>query len=152
MRERARLRLVVRTPRGDLVDAPVDAVRLPTETGQVGLRPGAEALRLAVEPGLVLVRSEGGPRLVATAGGLLEVEPARLTLYTPFAAVGDTAAALQDALDAALADPEGELAARLRLAGLEPSAAGAPGRRSVEQRILRELGRPGADLGGDGGR
>ena len=52
------LKLMVRTPREVVVELRVSSIRVPTETGQVGVRPRAEPLVLAVEPGLVLVRRE----------------------------------------------------------------------------------------------
>lgn len=138
MPRQACLHFQVLTPRAAAFEGDIDGARVPTETGQVGLRPGGEALVLAVEPGLVALRAGGRTQLVATAGGLLESGPWQVTLYTPFAAVGDTAPALEAALDAALTDPDSELAARQRLGELE-------------QAILREVsGRtpPGASAGG----
>ncbi len=52
------LKLVVRTPREVVLERGVSSLRVPTETGQVGVRSGAEPRGLAVEPGLVLVGNE----------------------------------------------------------------------------------------------
>ena len=140
MPEQERLRFCVLTPRAAAVDRPVDGARVPTETGQVGLRPRGEPLLLAVEAGLVVLRDADGIALVATAGGLLESDGVTATLYTPFAATGATAEEVEAALDAALADPESELAARQRL-------------EELEQHILQELGHgpPAAPGGHHGG-
>jgi F0F1-type ATP synthase epsilon subunit len=120
------LRFVLRTPHTVVLDEPVRAVRVPTETGQVGLRPGGEPILLAVEPGLVLLRGAVGLRFVATAGGLLESGRERCTLYTPVAALGASDDEVLAALDRLLAAPDAELAARRQLGELE-------------QRIVQEL-------------
>ena len=51
-----KLKLIVRTPREVILETEVSSVRLPTETGQVGIRRQVEPMVLAVEPGLVLIR------------------------------------------------------------------------------------------------
>lgn len=114
-----RLRFAIRTPRGVVLDERLLSARVPAETGQVGLRPREEPLLLGVEPGLVVLRTEGGLRFAATAGGLLESDRERAVLYTPFAASGDTGEGVLAALDRALATPDRELAARRRIAELE---------------------------------
>lgn len=124
----AELALTVRTPHGVVVEAQVFAARVPTETGQVGLRPRGEPLVLAVVPGLVVLRTAAGTGFVATGGGLLESSARSAVLYTPFAAQGDTAARVMDALAATFSAPDSELAARRRLDELE-------------QRIVQELRR-----------
>jgi len=123
------LRMVIRTPHQTILDAPVRAARVPTETGQVGLRPRGEPMVLVVEPGLVVLRTDAGVRFAATAGGLLEHDRASCTLHSPFAVLGADEAEVLGALDRALATPDRELAARRRLGELE-------------QRIVRELGEP----------
>ncbi|MFO0749627.1 MAG: hypothetical protein U1F43_28750 [Myxococcota bacterium] len=120
-------RLVVRvwTPHEAILSEPARSLRVPTETGQVGLRPRGEALVLVVEPGLVVLATDTGPRYVASAGGLLESDGATCTLYTPFAAAGAADEVLA-ALERRLATPDSELAARRALGELE-------------QRIVHEL-------------
>jgi F0F1-type ATP synthase epsilon subunit len=120
------LRMVIRTPRGAVFDAPVRSVRLPTESGQVGLRARQEPLVLAVEPGLLVLHMDAGTHFAATAGGLLEAAREQSNLYTPFAVVGAAGGEVLDALDRALATPDTELAARRRLD-------------EIERRILRQL-------------
>jgi len=131
--------LAIRTPHATVFEDRVRAVRVPTESGQVGLRPRGEPIVLAVEPGLVVMRLADGMRFAATAGGLLESDRKRCTLYTPVAALGDSEAAMLDALERMLSTPGGELVARRQLAELE-------------QRIVRELRRrppSGLARGGD---
>ncbi|HSB20579.1 MAG TPA: hypothetical protein VLD85_11265 [Anaeromyxobacteraceae bacterium] len=113
----ATLRAMVRTPHEVVLDLNVRSARFPTETGQVGVRPRGEPLVLAVEAGLILFRAEG-TRLAASAGGLLESDRERCTLYTPFAVVGTEEEVLA-ALDRALATPDSELAARRSVGELE---------------------------------
>lgn len=115
----------LRTPHEVVFDEAVDAVRLNTETGQAGLRPGGESLLSVVEPGLILVRQAETTRFAVSAGGLVEFDGQRCSLYTPFAAVGgerDVLAALERIQTA----PDSELVARQQLGELE-------------QRIVREL-------------
>lgn len=96
------LQVVVRTPQAVVFDEGVASLRIPTSTGQVGLRPRSEPAALVVEPGLVLATGPSGRRFVATAGGLLHCDGNRAVLLTPVAVIGDSAdsvrAALQDAL------------------------------------------------------
>jgi F0F1-type ATP synthase epsilon subunit len=120
------LRLVLRTPHEVVFDEAVRGARVPTQTGQVGLRPRGEPLVLVVEPGLVLLHDDGIDRFAATAGGLLESGRERCTLYTPAAVVGPSGDEVLEALDRLLSAPDRELAARRQLVELE-------------QRILQEL-------------
>ncbi|MCA9712017.1 MAG: hypothetical protein KDK70_39645 [Myxococcales bacterium] len=119
MAEAATLTMPIRTPYEVVLDRPVRAARVPTASGQVGLRPRAEPLLLAVEPGLVLVHTDAGPAFAAAAGGLLEGDRERAELLTPFAVVGEQADEVLAALDRALTTPDSELAARRRLGELE---------------------------------
>ncbi len=121
-----RLHLLIRTPHETVLDAQVSAARIPTETGQVGLRPSEEPLVLVVEPGLVILRMDGGLRFAATAGGLLESDRERSVLYTPFAVLGAVDTEVLASLVRALATPDSELSARRQLGELE-------------QRIVQEL-------------
>jgi F0F1-type ATP synthase epsilon subunit len=111
--------LVIRTPHSVTVDAEIRSARVPTESGLVGLRPRTEPFVSAVEPGLVVMRQDGGRRFAATSGGLIEVARERATVYTPFAVAGDSAEEVLAALDRALQAPQGELALRRQLADLE---------------------------------
>jgi F0F1-type ATP synthase epsilon subunit len=127
------LRLIVRTPREVVLDASASSLRVPAETGQVGLRPKAEPLVLTVEPGLVLVRGPAGLQFLGTAGGLLRCDGITATLLTPLAVVGDSQQQVLERLDAALAQPNEELEARATLGRLQRS-------------LLRELRGPRSGL------
>lgn len=127
------LHVVVRTPREVVADLEVQSLRVPTDTGQVGVRPRAEAAVTAVEPGLVLARVGDRMRVIGTAGGLLRVSSSEAVLLTPVAVLGDDAAAVVAAVDEALAGPEGERELRQAIERLEAG-------------LLREA------RGGDGGQ
>jgi F0F1-type ATP synthase epsilon subunit len=135
-----RLRLTIRSPRSVVLDENVRSARVPTGTGQVGLRPREEPLLLAVEPGLIVYWVDDTPSFAATAGGLFESDRERAVLYTPFAVVGTREDEVLAALDATLSTPDSELTARRRLGELE-------------ERILHELrhGPHIARTGQDGG-
>jgi len=105
------LHVIVRTPREVVVELDVDSLRVPTDSGQLGIRRRAEATVAAIEPGLVLGRAGAQQHFIATAGGLLHMTGLEVVLLTPIAVVGDDAAAVVAAVDAALAKaaPEREL-------------------------------------------
>lgn len=113
------LRLVVRTPQGAVFDQGVRSLRVPTDTGQVGLRPRSEAAALVVEPGLVLARTAAGLRFLATAGGLLRCDGEGVVLLTPLAVVGESAESVAVELEDALGGPRGDLELRAVLERLE---------------------------------
>jgi F0F1-type ATP synthase epsilon subunit len=133
------LRLVVRTPQGSVFDGPVTSLRVPSDTGQVGLRPRSEAAALVVEPGLVLADGPDGLRLLATAGGLLRCDGRQVSVLTPLAIAGRSAESVRDELQAALRAPRAELELRSALQRLESG-------------ILHELRRGAAavERGGEG--
>lgn len=114
-----RLHFVLRTPHEVVVDDHLRAARVPTETGQVGLRPGQEPFVAAIAPGLCLLRDGDRLRFAATARGLLEAGRDGAVLYTPFAVAGDRGEDVLAALDRALAAPESELVVRRRMGELE---------------------------------
>jgi len=113
------LRLVVRTPQGCVFDGRVTSLRVPSDTGQVGLRPRSEPAVLVVEPGLALAAATGGLQFVATAGGLLRCDGAQAVLVTPLAVTGESAAAVRDELEQALDAPNADLELRSVLQRLE---------------------------------
>jgi len=115
----AALRLLVRTPQGDRLDARVTSLRVPCDSGQVGLRPRAEAAALVVEPGLVLAKTATGPRFVATAGGLLRCDGEEAVLLTPLAVVGESAETVIGELERALETPSPDRELRSALQRLE---------------------------------
>ena len=133
--EPPRLRLVVRTPRVTIVEIDVLSLRVPTESGHVGIRPGGEATVTAVEPGLGIARTRQGVVFLGTAGGLLSSDARAAVLATPLAFAGDDPAAVLRAIEAALAAPDPELELRRAIERLEVG-------------MLRELRAPSAGYAG----
>jgi F0F1-type ATP synthase epsilon subunit len=113
------LTLRVRTPRGIAFEASVRSLRVPTDSGQVGLRPRSEAASLGVVPGIILVREIDAERYLASAGGLLRCDGREALLLTPVAVAAESAAAVRDALDAALSGARADLEVRRLLERLE---------------------------------
>ncbi len=113
------LRLVVRTPQGVAFEASLRSLRVPADTGQVGLRPRTEPGAMAVEPGLALADEDGVLHFIATAGGLLRWDGAEAVLLTPVAVSGESAAAVRQELERALAASGVDLQLRTALQRLE---------------------------------
>ena len=113
------LRLLVRTPQGSVFDDAVNSLRVPTDTGQVGLRPCSESTALVVEPGLALASRANRPLFIATAGGLLRCNGKEVVLLTPLAVVGESAASVRTALSDALGSPSSDLELRAVLQQLQ---------------------------------
>lgn len=113
------LHLTVRTPHAVVLEAGLHSLRVPTESGQVGLRPQAEGSLLVVEPGLVVANRDTGPRFLATAGGLLRHQGTEATLFTPIAVMGDGADEVLQAMERAQAEPDEDREVRRQLGRLE---------------------------------
>ena len=113
------IRFIVRTPREVVYDVVAEAVRVPTPTGHVGIRPRTEPLALAVDPGLVLVRTKRQVIFVGSAGGLLSADGTEVTLFTPLAVAGTDPTTIQAVVDRTLAEPGSEMAIRAKLGKLE---------------------------------
>ena len=113
------LRLIVRTPHAVVIDEAFDAIRVPTESGQVGLERGSEPAVLVFEAGVMLLRRGAAVRFLATAGGLLRGSRGEIEAFTPIALLGENAADLRARLDQALEAPSEENALRRELGRLE---------------------------------
>ncbi|WNG23199.1 hypothetical protein F0U62_03465 [Cystobacter fuscus] len=113
------LHLTVRTPHAVVWEAGLESLRVPTGSGQVGLRPRAEGSLLVVEPGLVVAHQGGGEHFLATAGGLLRHRGTHATLFTPVAVVGGSAAEVLQEMERARAEPDEEREVRRQLGRLE---------------------------------
>ncbi len=124
--DRQGLQFVIRTPAATVVDLNVSSLRVPTRSGQVGLRPHGEPTVLAVEAGLILLRLERTYRYAGTAGGLLHASRFAASLLTPLAVVGDGLESVSRQLDRLLSESIEEMQVR-RLLG------------RLETRIVREL-------------
>ena len=115
------LKLIVRTPRGAVVEAEAHSIRVLTETGQVGLRPRMEAVILTVEPGLVLVHREDSFLFVGTAGGLLKCDGKLATLLTPLAVAAENQESVMRELQQQLSEPREELEVRNTINNIQSS-------------------------------
>jgi F0F1-type ATP synthase epsilon subunit len=113
------LRLRVRTPQQVVLDASVTSLRIPADTGQVGLRPRSEPAAFVVEPGLVLADGPDGLVFLASAGGLLRCDGREAVLLTPFAVIGASADSVRAALERVLGAPRADLELRAALQRLE---------------------------------
>lgn len=113
------LHFVLRTPRDIVLESDVVSLRVPTETGQVGLRPRCEPNVLAVEPGLIVIRLGAATRFAGTAGGLLHCDGKTASILTPVAVVGDELATVLEELDRTLSAPNAEQEVRAILKRLE---------------------------------
>ncbi len=123
MVETRELQLIIRTPHEVILETSLRSVRVPTETGHVGLRPRTESTVLAVEAGVV--HASGGAEgsaieiFIGTAGGLLMCDRNTATLLTPLAVVGDNERIIVEQLDELMQRPSSELQARTALSKLE---------------------------------
>jgi len=113
------LKLVVRTPQEVVAEFAARSLRVPADTGQVGLRPRCEPTVLAVEPGLAIARTEVGARFFATAGGLLRCDGHRVVVLTPVAVCGRDPEEVRARLTDALAAPSADLELRRAIERLE---------------------------------
>ncbi len=114
------LKIVVRTPHETVLETEARALRVRTETGQVGLRPQVEGQVLAIEAGVALVRqADGSETFIGNAGGLLLCDGETATLLTPLAVVGKDEEAIAAELDRVLTLPSSEMEARSMLTRLE---------------------------------
>jgi F0F1-type ATP synthase epsilon subunit len=115
--------LMIRTPHEVALESAVRSVRVPTETGHVGLRPRTEPCVIAVEPGILNARLVGDDAtsevFVGTAGGLLMCDRNTVTLFTPLAVVGDNETALVQQLDDLMRRPNSEMETRSAFSKLE---------------------------------
>lgn len=132
------LQLVIRTPYEVVLGLNVSSLRVPAETGQVGIRPHIEPLVIAVEPGLVLIRQAETLRFVGTAGGLLRCDGVRASLLTPLTVTGHSEEEVLSALEDILAAPHVELEVRATLGRLQSSILYELRQRAKER--IRQLG------------
>jgi F0F1-type ATP synthase epsilon subunit len=119
MMARDLLHVIIRTPRETVLETECHSIRVPTQTGQVGLRPRSEASVLAVEAGLILLSQPQGTRYAGTAGGLLRNHGNEVSLLTPLAVSGDDVESVSRQLDQLLSVPSEEMEVRQALGRLE---------------------------------
>lgn len=113
------LNVTIRTPRESIVEEQFSSMRVPTGTGQVGLRSRCEPTVLAVEPGLILLRKNGTLRYAGSSGGLLHTDGINAVLLTPLAVIGDDVQSVLSQLDDLLSTSTEEVELRAKLGRLE---------------------------------
>ncbi len=116
---RSELPFVIRTPREIILESDILSLRVPTHTGQVGLRPRSEPTVMPVEAGLIVMRLPRGIMYAGTAGGLLHIDGVAASLLTPLAVVGDDIESVSRDLEAMLSAPSEEMEVRRSLGRLE---------------------------------
>jgi len=84
-----------------IYDGPADFVALPGESGELGVFPGHTPLITRIRPGAVRIKVPGQSEeeFVFVAGGILEIQPNRVTVLADTAIRGkdlDEARALED--------------------------------------------------------
>jgi F0F1-type ATP synthase epsilon subunit len=115
----ATLELVIRTPQEVVAEIEAHSLRVPADTGQVGLRPRCEPAVLAMEPGLAIARTRAGAHFFATTGGLLRCDGRRVVVLTPVAVSGRDPQEVRARLEDALAVPRADLELRRVIERLE---------------------------------
>ena len=117
--KREPLHVIIRTPSETVLEIDCNSIRVPTQSGQVGLRPGSEASVLAVEAGLIVIKHQQGTQYAGTAGGLLRNQGSQIRLLTPLAVSGNDVESVSQQLDVLLAAPSEEMEVRQALGRLE---------------------------------
>ena len=115
------LHVTIRAPRELIWEGAVPSLRVPTETGQVGLRFHCEPMVLAIEAGLVLAKDGELLTFIGTAGGLLTTDGQDVTIATPMAVVGKDRQEVMAALESALRVSDEETEARQLFSRLQES-------------------------------
>lgn len=113
------MKTTIRTPSETVFEGDVISLRVPTHTGLVGLRPRAEPSVLAVEAGLIILKTERGTKYAGTAGGLLHTNRQMSSLLTPLAYIGNDVESVSRQLDLLLATPSEEMDVRHTLTRLQ---------------------------------
>jgi F0F1-type ATP synthase epsilon subunit len=131
--------VVVRSPETVVFDKEVDALRVPTETGQVGIRHGAEPIVFIVEAGLLLARIGATTHFIGCAGGILDSTREQVNILTPFAIVHTSADTVLKELNERMTTPDAELIARRHLGELEMRIASELRRRAQSSANVGEL-------------
>ena len=116
---KSKLLFVIRTPRETIIESELASLRVPTSTGQVGLRPRSEPTVLPIEAGLIVMRLGDRVLYAGTAGGLLHSDGATASLLTPLAVTGEDVESVSRELETLLSAPSQEMEVRRSLALLE---------------------------------
>jgi len=88
------LRLEIVTPEKRVIDADVDAVTVPTASGEVGILPAHAPLVSALKPGVLAYSIKGSNERLAVSGGFVEVNNDRVAVLVDSAESADEIDAL----------------------------------------------------------
>jgi F-type H+-transporting ATPase subunit epsilon len=125
------LKLEVVTPERRVVDSEVDAVTLPTSSGEAGILPHHAPLISAISPGVMVYTAKGVSEKMAVSSGFVEVNGDKVSVLV------DTAESSAEIdVDAARADREAAEKA-VAAAGLVPAEEAANWREAVEHAAAR---------------
>jgi F-type H+-transporting ATPase subunit epsilon len=102
------LRLEIVTPTEIAFSADVEMVTLPAVEGQMGVYPAHVRVITRIEPGEIIVQSNGRDRFLAVGEGLVEVTPTNVSIVT------DMAIAAENIDEAQAEEARARAAARLR--------------------------------------
>jgi len=104
------LRLEIVTPEKRIIDADVDAVTVPTASGEVGILPAHAPLVSALKPGVLAYSMKGSNERLAVSGGFVEVNNDRVAVLVDSAESADE-------IDASRARAERETAEKALASG-----------------------------------
>ena len=102
------LRLEIVTPTEIAFSAEVEMVTLPAVEGQMGVYPAHVRVITRIEPGEIIVQTNGRDRFLAVGEGLVEVTPTNVSIVT------DMAIAAENIDEAQAEEARARAAARLR--------------------------------------
>jgi F-type H+-transporting ATPase subunit epsilon len=102
------LRLEIVTPTEIAFSADVEMVTLPAVEGQMGVYPAHVRVITRIEPGEIIVQTNGRDRFLAVGEGLVEVTPTNVSIVT------DMAIAAENIDEAQAEEARARAAARLR--------------------------------------
>jgi len=102
------LRLEIVTPTEIAFSADVEMVTLPAIEGQMGVYPAHVRVITRIEPGEIIVQTNGRDRFLAVGEGLVEVTPTNVSIVT------DMAIAAENIDEARAEEARARAAARLR--------------------------------------
>jgi F-type H+-transporting ATPase subunit epsilon len=83
------LRLEIVTPEKRVVDETVDAVTVPTTTGEVGILPNHAPLISTIKPGILSFTRGGAAERLVISGGFVEVSADKVSILADFAETAD---------------------------------------------------------------
>jgi len=102
------LRLQIVTPTEIAFSADVEMVTLPAVEGQMGVYPAHVRVITRIEPGEIIVQTNGRDRFLAVGEGVVEVTPTNVSIVT------DMAIAAENIDEAQAEEARARAAARLR--------------------------------------